>query len=83
MSDTKSLIGRQVYFKGSKAKLAKLYIHYLTPNKLYTIINISNGGNAIILNDDGHDAIIAVQESFKCSHLPKLAHWILKRKGKS
>ena len=74
--ETKSLVGRQIYFKLPKKKLTKSGIQDLTPNKLYTIT--TQAGSVVWIRDDvGYEIATQLKNS---SHLDCLTGWILKRK---
>lgn len=79
MNTSKSLVGRQVYFKMSAAKYEKIG-NYLKPNTLYTIIRHPAGSNlAEIRNNIGTISIIKLTT---CAHLND-GKWILKRLPKT
>jgi len=48
----RSLAGREVYFKASKATLTKLDIVDLTPDKLYKIVTHQIYSTLIVIKDD-------------------------------
>jgi len=49
-----NLVDRQIYFNLSISELAECNVDYLTPGKLYTIIEKDDTGLTYILADDGY-----------------------------
>lgn len=82
-----NLVGRQVYFKMSKRQFAKesikepFPIRNLTPNKLYTIVDVdSKYSNLFSITNDGGSRILLAKDC--CAHLNDKTGWILKRRTK-
>jgi hypothetical protein len=74
-----SLIGKQVYFRMNKKVWKKYGPGYLTPNKLYTVIEQSSTTKGIrFINDDGDSTFTS--RIGNCSHLNGLTKWLVKRK---
>lgn len=85
-SETKSLIDRQVYFKMAKKEFKESNINYLTPGKLYTIVEeffYSPPYKVVKIYDDHKYLIfIIICKNISSAHLGYKAHWILKRASK-
>jgi hypothetical protein len=77
---SKSLIGREIYFKMSKVNVIKSGTANLTPNKLYTVIKELHD-MVIIENDKGTEILTGITTT--SAHLGEIAKFILKREVKS
>jgi len=79
-----NLIGRQVYFKMSKKVWAERGNSYLTPYKLYTIVEAKSHDFYYILDDVGQRIVIYnnKEQGNKPMHLCELTYIILKRRAK-
>ena len=80
MTTSKSLVGRQVYFKLSKVKCEELHIA-LVPEQLYTVVEQdSNNDYVNIYNPELNSTPFINRKG--CAHL-KGHKWILKRLPKT
>lgn len=75
----KLIVGKQVYFKLSKAKFANSTITDLTPDKLYTIVSLdTHFPNELgYIFDDVGDSRIVKLDGPACLYM--LTNWIVKR----
>ncbi len=74
---TDNIIGREVYYKG-----AKLSHNYLIPRKKYKVVDTSNRGLPIIL-DNNNKYKLHISFSWPCYHLDQKYNWILAKRTSS